>query len=302
MASAGIEPTTAVGGVDSDVRQRRSVPSTARAGAERVPTTSLRPPSLDKGPNNSASCDRVKVLNCETGEIVGMACKSWRCPRCSVSNRRAFQKRLRLGLGSTLIGTEIPKLLTLTSHPGEGPWRSRELLTRRFAEVRRRLERAFPGCELEYAGAVELTRRGAVHFHVVLRGVPYMPQSTWSRLVARCGFGPVVDIRRVQSGGVGGYLSKDLGGYLTKAAGSQSWPPHFRRVRFSRDWAPEWLPRARRARHGGDQASWVLHHVAVRSSDELPTRAIGWAVAGQGPPVAGGACRERLTRGPEAHA
>jgi hypothetical protein len=302
MASAGIEPTTAVGGVASDVRQRRSVPPTVRAGAGRRPTKPSRLPSLDEGPNNSARCDRVKVVNTETGEIVGMPCKSWHCPRCSVSNRRAFQKRLRLGLGSTLIGTEIPKLLTLTSMPSEWPWQSREQLTRRFAEVRRRLERAFPGCELEYAGAVELTRSGAIHFHVVLRGVPYMPQATWSRLVASCGFGPVVDIRRVRSGEVGAYLSKDLGGYLTKSANTHSWPPHFRRIRFSRDWAPEWLPRARSDRHGGDQSPWILHHIAVRSSDELPTRAIGWAVAGQGPPLAGGAAALPLMRGPVAHA
>ncbi len=302
MASAGIEPTTVVGGVASDARQRRYLPPAARTRAKRRPTTSLRSPSLDKGWNNSARCDRVKVVNTETGELIGLPCKSWHCPRCSISNRRAFQKRLRLGLSVSLIGTEIPKLLTLTSVPGEWPWQSRQLLTRRFAEVCRRLERAFPGCELEYAGAVERTRRGAIHFHVVLRGVPYMPQSTWSRLVERCGFGPVVDIRRVRTGEVGTYLSKDLGGYLTKSVNTHSWPPHFRRIRFSRDWAPDWLPRPRSGLQGGGQSPWVLHHMAVRSSDEPHPMSVRWEIAGQGPPVAGGAAALPLMRGPTTHA
>ena len=238
-------------------------------------------PSLDPVPNNSAKCSRVRVLNSATGETAGLPCRQWRCDRCAVSNRRAFRKRLRLGL--TASDAQLPKLLTLTSVPGEDPGRSRERLSRRFADVRRRLESAFPGCRVEYAGAGELTRRGAVHFHVVLRGVPYMPQATWSRLVARCGFGPVVDIRRVRSERVGGYLAKDLGGYLTKAAGATRWPPHFRRVRFSRDWAPEWVSHAARRAHGGAQGErWLFLRVSAYHVDEEDRR------AGQGRSQSGG--------------
>lgn len=221
------------------------------------------------------------MVNRVTGELITVPCKSWRCPQCSVSNRRAFRKRLRLGLrGSPVLSHATPKLLTLTSLPSEEPVRSRQLLSRRFAELRRRLESALPGCQVEYAGAVELTRRGAVHFHVVLRGVPFMPQPVWSRLAERVGFGPVVDIRRVRSDGVGEYLSKDLGGYLSKDLGARySWPPHFRRVRFSRDWAPEWVPRRVSAATRGDQPSeWTLQRI------DPPAPAWADPVAGQGPP------------------
>jgi hypothetical protein len=174
---------------------------------------------------------------------------------------------------------EIPKLLTLTSRPGEDPAESRDRLARRFANVRRHLGRAFPGCQVEYAGAVELTLRGAVHFHVVLRGVPYMPQATWSRVVARFGFGPVVDIRRVKSGELGRYLSKSLGTYLTKGAAGR-WPAHFRRVRFSSSWAPTWVSRsAKRVAQGGDQQEWRFVRISPYQRDELEGCGSG---AGQG--------------------
>ena len=114
--------------------------------------------------------------------------------------------------------------------------------------------------ELDYAGVVELTRNGAVHFHVVLRGAPYLPQSVWSRLALRSGFGYVVDVRRVkQSTGLSDYLGKTLGHYLTKQAASTSWPSHFRRIRFSQRWAPKWRPIGRRPSH--EAPSWTLHRI-----------------------------------------
>jgi hypothetical protein len=267
-----------------DTARDRSVASIEGAG---IPPPRVPAPSLDRVPNNSAKCTRIRVVSTETGEVAGLRCGSWRCERCAVGNRRAFSKRLRLGLSVSLIGHEIPKLLTLTSRPGEDPAVSRRLLSRRFANVRRHLERAFPGCHVDYAGSVELTQRGAVHFHVVLRGVPFMPQSVWSRSVGRLGFGPVVDIRRVQSGELGRYLSKSLGTYLTKGAAG-AWPAHFRRVRFSASWAPTWVSRsAKRDARGGDQRGvWRFVRCSPYQLDELD--GYGSSVAGQGR-LAGGA-------------
>lgn len=249
--------------------------------------------SLDGGPNNSARCARIEVVSTETGEVIGLPCGSWRCDQCGVSNRRAFAKRLRLGL-AVQGDRELPKFLTLTSRPGESPHESRAALASRFREVRRRLERSFPGAEVEYGGMVELTQRGAVHLHVVLRGVPFMPQRTWSTLVARCGFGPVVWIEKVHSGGVGAYVAK-LGRYMTKAAGAGWWPPHFRRVRFSRDWAPGWVVRGRRPRQPGQPAEFVLHRVL---KDRWYLADGGWLDrrAGQGRSESGSAACGPLTR------
>lgn len=215
-------------------------------------------------------------MNSETGEVLEIPCRSWRCDVCSVSNRRAFSKRLRLGLA--VPDDQRPKLLTLTSQPGEYPYESRARLSRRFAEMRRRLLRAFPGAVINYAGCVEVTERHSVHFHVVLRGVPFMPQPVWSRLAAAVGFGYIVDVRAVRSaGGMAGYLTKQLGGYLTKQAGSLSWPAHFRRIRFSQSWAEGWVARGRRPRQPGAEGVWLLLGLARTAWGGR-----GWAGAGQG--------------------
>lgn len=232
-------------------------------------------------------------MSTATGEVLALPCRSWKCSRCSVTNRRAFSKRVRIGLSQP--DRERPKFLTLTSVPGEAPWQSRQRLARRFAELRRRLERAFPGCRVEYAGTVELTRAGAVHFHVLLRGVPFMPAgpgSPWSRLAQACGFGRVVQplaVRKRAGRGLGAYLGKDLGQYLTKAASSTAWPPHFRRVRFSQAWAPGWVPRARSGRQpGAEPSAWRLHRVVPLGAAES-----GWrGGAGQGRPEGGGAAAD----------
>lgn len=218
---------------------------------------------------------------------MGVRCGSWRCEVCSVSNRRAFVKRMEMGLRTP--SREIPKFLTLTAAPGEPAYRSRAMLGRRFAELRRRLERAFPGVHVEYAGSVEMTQAGALHFHVVLRGVPFMaagPGSPWSRLAAGSGFGRIADVRAANVG-LGRYLSKSLGGYMTKQAGSNAWPAHFRRVRFSRSWAEGWAPRARRALQPGAEGDvWVLYRVVHGPQGEGLSRGAltGYSVAGQGPP------------------
>jgi hypothetical protein len=277
LVSAGLQPTTTAKGHRTPVGGRYD----GRRGRSEGFHRPLAPPSLDTYRNKSARCERIRLLNRSTGEIVGVRCRSWKCPVCSVSNRRAFSKRLRLGLSGSSSAGQVPKLLTLTSRSGENPAESRRRLSRRFASVRRHLERVFPGCQVEYAGAVELTQRGAVHFHVVLRGVPYLPQAVWSRVVSRYGFGPVVDIRRVQSGELGRYLSKSLGTYLTKSSGVDWWPPHFRRVRFSQRWAPEWVLRPARAATEGP-SEWSLR-AFLWADDPLAFSKPEW-VAGQGPP------------------
>lgn len=288
-----VPPGRSVGPFRTGRRGRRDGGRYVALGGSVRPSAAASSPSLDKGRNNSASCGRIVVLNTKTGEIIGVRCGSWKCDQCSVSNRRAFIKRLRLGLAVQGSG-EQPKFLTLTSAPGERPYESRERLARRFAELRRRLGRAFPGSECEYGGVVETTRRGAVHFHVVLRGVPFMPSgpgSPWSRLAERCGFGPVVDIRRARSG-LGRYLSKDLGGYLSKDLSSGIFPPHFRRVRFSREWAPGWVLRGRRPRQPGEPSEWVLHRV-IRDHRYLePGRVPDVRIAGQGRSESGGAAAD----------
>jgi hypothetical protein len=113
-------------------------------------------------------------------------------------------------------------------------------------------------------------------------------QRVWSQLAVGSGFGPVVDIRAVRGGELGGYVTKTLGGYVTKAVGDR-YPVGVRRVRFSHQWSPEWVLSARRADPRGETSEWVR----ISPQDDAWSGYIAYrqmiAVAGQGPPLAGGA-------------
>lgn len=201
-------------------------------------------PSLVTGENKSirARCERVRLMNRETRREYGAACGSWGCGICAPVKRSQVIRRLHLGLtgpGARDPRTR-PRFLTLTCPPHETDGTSCAQLGRRWQALRQIVERETGG-RVEFLGVVERgqRRRKRVHLHLVIRA-PWIRQADWSRWAVRAGFGPVVDIREVKTHQIASYAAKTLGGYLTKAAGER-WPPHFRRVRASRGWAPDWI-------------------------------------------------------------
>ena len=160
-------------------------------------------------------------------------------------------RRLAMGLE----GARHPRFLTLTSPAGDSPASSMRLLSSRFEKLRRLVRRTGYQGEFEYGGVVELTQRGIAHFHVLFRG-PFLTQRAWSRLAVEAGFGRIVFIERASDTNVAGYVTKALPGYVTKdLADAVAFPRHFRRVRFSRGWAPGWAV----SQPGADQPSpWEL--------------------------------------------
>lgn len=204
-------------------------------------------------------CRRVVLVNRETRRFLGVACGSWNCPTCCVRRRRQVMRRLGMGLE----GADHPKFLTLTSPAGDTPTASMRLLSARFEKLRRLVrQRGWRG-EFEFGGVVELTQRGIAHFHVLFRG-PWLLQATWSRLAVEAGFGEVVWIERASTGKLTGYVTKALAGgavpaYVTKTLAKPSaFPRHFRRVRFSRGWAPGWVVRRTRNRETQGASPWEL--------------------------------------------
>jgi len=161
-------------------------------------------------------------------------------------------KRLALGIE----GAEHPRFLTLTSPAGDSPEASLRLLSRRFEKLRRLVRRGGYVGEFEFAGVVELTRKGIAHFHVLFRG-PYLTQAAWSRLASEAGFGRVVWIERASTDKLAGYFTKALPAYVTKTLlEPEAFPRHYRRVRFSRGWAPGWVVAGRAAT--GEPSPWEL--------------------------------------------
>jgi hypothetical protein len=193
-------------------------------------------------------------------------------------------RRLSMGLE----GAEHPRFLTLTSPAGDSPEASLRLLSRRFEKLRRLVRRGGYRGEFEFGGVVELTKRRIAHFHVLFRG-PYLTQAAWSRLAVDAGFGTVVWVERATTDRLAGYVTKALLGYVTKDLGdSAPFPRHYRRVRFSRGWAPGWV--VPRNEPSQDPASWELVHggtslmsaylrLAVRGNRADPE---GWALEDDG--------------------
>jgi hypothetical protein len=207
-------------------------------------------PSLDsRGISPRPECRRIVLANRATRRFLGLPCGSWRCEACAARRRRQVMRRLAMGLE----GARHPKFLTLTSPAGDSPEASMRLLSRRFEKLRRLVRRTGYRGEFEYGGVVELTKLGAAHFHVLFRG-PFITQAAWSRMAMEAGFGQIVWIKKASSARVAGYVTKALPGYLTKDQTGPAFPRHFRRVRFSRGWAPEWVPR----RHGTSDDTWEL--------------------------------------------
>jgi len=173
-----------------------------------------------------------------------------------------------------LEGAKHPRFLTLTSPAGDSPEASLRLLSRRFEKLRRLVRSGGYRGEFEFGGVVELTKRGIAHFHVLFRG-PYLTQAAWSRLAVDAGFGPVVWVERATTDRLAGYVTKALPGYVTKDLGdSAPFPRHYRRVRFSRGWAPAWV--VRREELSADPASWEL----VRGGTSLMSAYLRLAVLG----------------------
>jgi hypothetical protein len=209
--------------------------------------------SLDsRGISPRVECHRIILANRETRRFLGVACGSWRCEVCAKRRRRQVMRRLSMGLE----GGQHPRFLTLTSPAGDTPEASLRLMSRRFEKLRRLVRRVGYRGEFEFGGVVELTKRGIAHFHVLFRG-PYLTQATWSRIAVEAGFGEVVWIERATSDRLAGYVTKALPGYVTKALREpKAFPRHFRRVRFSRGWAPAWV--VRRPRPSADESPWEL--------------------------------------------
>jgi hypothetical protein len=124
---------------------------------------------------------------------------------------------------------------------------------------------------------------------VLFRG-PYLTQAVWSRLAVEAGFGEIVWIERASKERLAGYVTKALPGYVTKGLADRTpFPRHYRRVRFSRGWAPAWIVRARRAQTDGPSPWELVRPGTWKMSAYLRVLTVGsraepggWALKGTG--------------------
>jgi hypothetical protein len=136
--------------------------------------------------------------------------------------------------------------LTLTA-PGRADLTWNDEAGRRFGEVIRLLRKVFKGATLEYHRVGETHRGGLIHYHVILRGLRFLPHGLLVRVAERAGFGRVCWVARpdVRRGGIKGWVLYS-GKYLVKGVFEWELPQHV--CTHSRGWSLDWL--ARRARSG----------------------------------------------------
>jgi hypothetical protein len=212
-----------------------------------------------------------------TGKAYPMACGSWACPTCARKKKAIAKRAIEVGMYKAFLDGLLVRFLTVTDD-GKGQMSVADLYDS-WNRLRLILKRG--GYLSDYAAALELQGRGALHLHVLATG-SYVPVRKLSEFAKRSGFGPVVDVRAVKGDGdedaknSAAYVAKELAGYVMKDGKGLAEKTAVRRrpVRFSRDWGCN-LGQAQKliademqeAREGEpDPGPWVVVRVAPDGS------------------------------------
>ncbi len=212
-----------------------------------------------------------------TGRAYPMACGSWACPTCARKKKAVAKRAIEVGQTRAFARGDLVRFITVTDN-ALGAMSVPDLY---MAWNRLRLILKRGGYLSEYAAALEVQERGALHLHVLATG-SYVPVRKLSELSSRAGFGPVVDVRAVKGDGEedaknsAAYVAKELAGYVMKDGQGLAEKTAVRRrpVRFSRGWgcslgAAQKLIAAEMAEEreeAADPGPWVVVRVAADGS------------------------------------
>jgi len=181
----------------------------------------------------------VHLVNVVTGRWRCVPCKKRRCEWCG---ERIWKKYVQAGMMAGLRGQPYSRLLMLTlTAPGGAldveAWN--QGASRMWSSFLLALRKKFGGTSLSYWKVGELQKRGAIHYHVLLRGLVFLPVELLRSLAMASGFGSWVWVGRpdVRKGGMQGLLGY-FGKYLTK--GMTMWQSVQHVVTHSHDWRVEW--------------------------------------------------------------
>ena len=214
--------------------------------------------SRQVGPGDGGCPTPVVVVNRRDRRWMSLACRR---RRCSVCGERVWKPYAQAGMMAGLDGVPQSEILlvTLTAPGNAKAWEWNGGASTRWNAFITYLRRAFPGAHIGFWKVGELQVRGTVHYHVILRGLRWLPVEVLRSLAVRAGFGPWVWVGRPREkrGGVRGLLGY-YGKYMVK--GSRWWwlPQHV--VTHSRDWRFGWVQRPKGAavrEDGSPASSWA---------------------------------------------
>ena len=184
----------------------------------------------------------VHLVNRELRRGLTLPCRRRRCEWCGPHLwKPRVQARMMNGLDG--VPREEVLLLTLTA-PGPATDSWNELASRRLNRFITALRRTFPGAQIAYWKVGEKQKRGLIHYHIIIRGLRYLPHKTMRKLAVRTGFGPRVGVMHPEpkKGGMRGLLGY-FGKYLVKGLSAWDEPSHV--VTMARSWCLSWRSRGR---------------------------------------------------------
>lgn len=180
---------------------------------------------------------------------VTLPCNSWNCPECAKRKRIILGNRVKEGFNEKVV--RFATFTTQGKRSLAGHLKTLKASWHRLSIALRReygLKTFFWVLEFGHD-------RGRPHLHVLLDC--YVPQKRLSVLAVRCGFGPIVDIRRVKEGGGFGYVYK----YLEKDCGSKAGAATLRLIHARRFGVSRNIPPLRKSKDIWDCVDYAMHEV-----------------------------------------
>jgi len=221
----------------------------------------------------------VVLVNRAERRWMRLACRRRRCPYCGP---RHWKPYVQAGMLAGIDGVpEMEILLVTLTAPGIAKsWEWNLEASTRWNAFITYMRRAFPGARIAFWKIGERQGRGCVHYHIVLRGLRWLPVEVLRTLALRAGFGYWVWVGRPERkrGGIKGLLGY-YGKYMLK--GSRLWWLKQHIVTHSHDWRTGWRQHGRAGLVRADgslvspwsycgselQAYVLLNREAVRGSD-----------------------------------
>lgn len=236
-------PTRVRAASSLDGRRSREAaePSKANSTGDDLVSAALR--AVTNAPESR--CPHAKpgayAWNQSEDKAIQIPCGSWGCHYCGWQKRQAAAYLIHQGIRQAIHKRQRVRFFTLTEDPRR-PFEGVADISAAWNRLRTRLKREEKLSE--YVCAVEHTKRGRLHLHVVATGA-YIPQRRLSSWAAAAGFGRVADIREVQLSEdpeegkkASAYVAKELAGYVSKGAQETARENAKRRrpLRCSRGW------------------------------------------------------------------
>jgi len=190
------------------------------------------------GREECSCANKVRIYQMDEARRLLVPCRQRRCAHCGAAHWRA--KALATYHAGIDPAREDEYLAVTLTAPGRGTdivaWNATSQA--RWHNFMTILRRSYPA--VEFWKVAELQQRGAVHFHVLFRGVRFMPHGKVRGIAKAVGFGPNVWIKATRDykyGAQGGGLY--FGKYLLKSFERTTGVT--RLVTYSNGWRLHWV-------------------------------------------------------------